>query len=324
MSYQHLTISERELLSQMHFSGVTQKEIAKRLGCHPGTISRELKRNRSIDGYLPTSAQSSAVVRRCTRPLKRKMESPELKACVTAGLAKFWSPEQISGRLALESAGKDRPQISRGSIYRWLDGTSEDAIRLRKALRHGRYRPRHQGPKGSPIPNRRPLSERPLEAGTKERIGDWEGDTVVGAKHRGAIATMVERKTGYLVAGKMPDGKSSSLNRAVKRIFSSEPQEYRKTMALDNGVEFAKHESLARSLGITIYFARPYHSNARAINENTNGLLRQYFPKGTDLTQITHQAVAISVSSLNNRPRKRLDYLTPKELFEPAAIALQT
>ncbi len=324
MSYQHLTISEREILSQMQFSGATQKEMAKRLGRSPGTISRELKRNRSSDGYLPTVAHSSAEVRRCTRPLNRKMDNTDLKTLVTTGLTKFWSPEQISGRLALESAAKTRPQISRGTIYRWLDGTSEEAIQLRKTLRHGRYRPRHQGPKGSPIPNRRPLSERPLEAATKERIGDWEGDTVVGAKHRGAIATLVERKTGYLVAGKMPDGKSSSLNRAVKRVFGSVPQEYRKTLTLDNGVEFAKHESLAKSLGITIYFARPYHSNARAINENTNGLLRQYFPKGTDLTKITHQAVATSVSSLNNRPRKRLNYLTPKEMFEPAAIALQT
>jgi transposase, IS30 family len=324
MSYQHLTISEREILSQMQFSGATQKEMAKRLNRNPGTISRELKRNGSIDSYLPTVAQSSAEVRRCARPLILKMDKPELKAWVTTGLTKFWSPEQISGRLTLQSAAKSHPQISRGTIYRWLDGTSEEAIRLRKTLRHGRYRPRHQGPKGSLIPNRRPLSERPLEASTKERIGDWEGDTVVGAKHRGAIATLVERKTGYLVAGKMPDGKSISLNMAVKRVFGNVPHEYRKTLALDNGVEFAKHESLAKSLGIAIYFARPYHSNARAINENTNGLLRQYFPKGTDLTKITHQAVAISVNALNNRPRKRLKYLTPKEMFDPAAIALQT
>ena len=221
MSYQNLTISERELLSQMPFSGATQKEMAKRLSRNPGTISRARKRSRG--GDLPTVAQSAAEVRRRTRPWNRQRDKPGLKAWVTTGLAKFWSPEQISGRLALESVAENRPQISRGTIDRWREGTSEEAIPLRKTLRHGRDRPRHQGLQGSPIPNRRPLSERPLEASTKERIGDWEGDTVVGAKHCGAIATVVERRTGYLVAGKIPDGKSRSLNRAVKRIFGGVP-----------------------------------------------------------------------------------------------------
>lgn len=324
MSYAHLTISERESLLQMHCAGSTQKEIAQALGRHPGTISRELKRNRSGDNYSAIVAQTRAATRRSNRPLERKLDDPELKSRVTAGLRKFWSPEQIAGRMKREAMSQGLPRVSRQSIYDWLAGKSDEVTRLRQMLRHGRYRPRHQGSKSSPIPNRRPLAERPMEASTKERIGDWEGDTVVGAKHQGAIATLVERKTGYLVAGKMPDGKASSLNRAVKRVFRHIPKEYRKTLALDNGVEFAKHESLARSLGISIYFARPYHSNARAINENTNGLLRQYFPKGTMFMTISHQEVAKAASSLNNRPRKRLDYLTPEEVFPPAAIALQT
>ena len=324
MSYGHLTVSEREILSQMHFAGSTQKEIAKRLGRNPGSISRELKRNRSSDGYSAIAAQVSATTRRSDRPLKRKLDDQGLRSFVASRLVKFWSPEQIAGRLKRDAASMNLATLSRQSIYDWLDEDSNEVTHLRKTLRHGPYRPRHQGPKSSPIPNRRPLAERPVEASTKERIGDWEGDTVVGAKHLGAIATLVERKTGYLVAGKMPDGKASSLNRAVKRVFSVIPKEYRKTLALDNGVEFAKHESLERSLGISIYFARPYHSNARAINENTNGLLRQYFPKGTMFMTITHQEVAKAVSSINNRPRKRLDYLTPEEMFSTAAIALQT
>ena len=324
MSYGHLTVSEREILSQMHFAGSPQKEIAKALGRSPGTISRELKRNRSGDGYFAIAAETCATTRRSDRPLKRRLDDHDLKLWVASRLMKFWSPEQIAGRLKREAASMKLATISRQSIYDWLEGDSDEVIRLRRTLRHGRYKPRHQGPKSSPIPDRTPLSERPVEAGTKERIGDWEGDTVVGAKHLGAIATLVERKTGYLVAGKMPDGTASSLNRAVKRVFGHIPKLLRRTMTFDNGVEFAKHKSLARSLGISIYFARPYHSNARAINENTNGLLRQYFPKGTMFIEISHRDVANAVIDLNNRPRKRLDYLTPEELFSAAAIAPQT
>jgi len=167
------------------------------------------------------------------------------------------------------------------------------------------------------------IAERPEVVAGRSRYGDWEGDTVVGSGHQGAVATLVERKSGYLVAGRMPDGRSASLNRAAQRVLSPLPSDLLHTLTVDNGAEFARHESLSRALGMPIYFADPYCSNQRALNENTNGLLRQYYPKGTSFLDITHQDLARVVDRLNNRPRKRLNYQTPREVLIKAGFALE-
>lgn len=175
MSYNHLTIAEREIISQMWFAGHPQKEIAQQVRRSAGTISREIKRNRSTSGYSSTLAQQAAQSRRRVRPLTRKLDNPALRSWVTTGLVKFWSPDQIAEQLPNDPSTTKPLCVSRQTIYRWLSGVSSEIKHLRGFLRLGHYRPRHQAPKGSPIPNRRPMSERPPEAGTKERIGDWEG-----------------------------------------------------------------------------------------------------------------------------------------------------
>jgi IS30 family transposase len=179
--------------------------------------------------------------------------------------------------------------------------------------------------RSTPRPDRQPRAhaERPEVVARRSRYGDWEGDTVVGSRHQGAVATLVERKSGYLVAGRMPDGRSASLNRAAQRVLSPLPSDLLHTLSVDNGAEFARHESLSRAVGMPIYFADPYCSNQRALNENTNGLRVSTTPKGTSFLDITHQDLARVVDRLNNRPRKRLNYQTPREVLLDAGFALE-
>jgi IS30 family transposase len=239
-------------------------------------------------------------------------------------LTQEWSPEQISGHQREQFPSDPHRHISHQTIYEWLANHCEYRAHFESFLRHGRYGKRKTGPKPvGVIRNRVSISERPSIVSDKGRLGDWEGDTVVGSGHHGSIATMVERLSGYLCAGLMPNGRSASLNRATHRIMSKLPSDLLRTLTVDNGVEFAKHEALARKLSIEIYFADPYCSNQRALNENTNGLLRQYFPKGSNFLELSHVALARAVTRLNNRPRKRLGYQNPLEFLVRAGFALQ-
>ena len=321
MSYRHLTIEDREITDRMHYSGHSQAEIARKLNRSPGTICRELQRNRGRSGYSARSAQQRSEQRRHDRPIKKKLDDPFLDDTVRSGLAQEWSPEEISGRLQRETPGG--PQVSHQTIYRWLRRDCPHREHFASFLRHGRYRKRGVSKRTGPIANRTPISKRPAEVKLRERLGDWEGDTIIGAHQSGSIVTLVDRKSGYLLAARMPDGRASSLNRAAERAFRTIPMDVRQTLTVDNGSEFARHEALSRRLGMPIYFADPYCSNQRATNENTNGLLRQYYPKGTDLLIISHHNLAFVVQRLNNRPRKRLNYRTPCEVLEEAGIALQ-
>ena len=173
------------------------------------------------------------------------------------------------------------------------------------------------------IRNRVSIEQRPAKVDSRRRFGDWEGDTVHGAGHSGMIMTCVERKSGFLITSKMKDGTSARLNAAKERAFRIIPPKLRQTLTVDNGKEFAGHEQLSERLQLPIYFAHAYSSNERATNENTNGLLRQYFPKKTDFRDISHHALAHVTNRLNNRPRKRLNYLTPLEVLTKAGFALQ-
>lgn len=321
MLYRHLTMEERETIDRMHFSGHSQVKIARELNRSAGTICRELKRNSRRSGYTARTAQQGSESRRRDRPLRKKLDDPLLDDAVRSGLAQEWSPEEISGRLRRETP--DGPQVSHQTIYRWLRRDCPHRAHFASFLRHGRYRRRGTSNRSGPIANRTPISERPAEATLRQRLGDWEGDTMIGARHSGSIVTVVDRKSGYLLAAKMSDGRAWSLNRAAERAFRAIPAEVRHTLTVDNGSEFAGHQKLSRRLRMSIYFADPYCSNQRATNENTNGLLRQYYPKGKDFLTISHQDLAFVVARLNNRPRKRLDYQTPCEVLEEAGIALQ-
>jgi len=322
MSYHQLTLEEREVISQMHYSGSGPTAIARRLDRSPSTISRELRRNCSPQGYRAVTAQKQTSKRRRERSLTRKMDDPQINEAVRTGLSQEWSPEQIAGRQQRDHPNQPSRCVSRQTIYRWLE-TCEYRSHFRSFLRHGRYRKRRGMDGRGRIRNRTSIEERPAEVDSRRRFGDWEGDTVHGTGHSGMIMTCVEPKSGYLVAAKMKDGTSARLNAAKERAFRSVPQKLRQTLTVDNGKEFAGHERLSQRLAMTIYFAHPYSSNERATNENTNGLLRQYFPKKTDFRDISHHALAHVTERLNNRPRKRLNYLTPLEALNKAGFALQ-
>ena len=221
MPYSHLSIEERETIDRMHYSGCPQSKIADALKRSPSTISRELSRNRNSTGYSARRAQCDSERRRRERPIDRKLDNPELNAAVRNGLAREWSPEQIAGRQRTEYPEDRTRHLSHQTIYRWLERACPHRSHFESFLRHGRYGKRGASDQRSgPIANRVPIAKRPEVVAGRSRYGDWEGDTVVGSGHQGAVATLVERKSGYLVAGRMPDGRSASLNRAAQRVLS--------------------------------------------------------------------------------------------------------
>lgn len=322
----HLTAQEREVISQMRYSGAGPTAIAEALGRDKSTVSRELRRNGAGGKYAALEAQRRSEQRRRERPLVRKLDRPEVQEDVRRGLAQRWSPEQIAGRLKVEQPERPERRVSHQTIYRWLHSDFEHAGHFRAFLRQGGRRRRRQGGDGrGRIPGRTCISQRPPEVATRGRLGDWEGDAVLGSARGGGFATHVERRSGYLLAAKMNDLRATTLNRATRRLFARVPAELRRTLTVDNGKEFARHEALARQTGLAVYFAHPYSAWERGTNENTNGLLRQFFPKKTDFRHVSHPELAHVVRMLNNRPRKRLDYLTPDEVLQNASpVALQT
>lgn len=325
MPYGHLTIEEREQVSRMHYAGASRRAMARELGRSPSTISRELRRNGSGSDYSAVTAQRRAARRRRGRPLVRKLDDPRLNEAVRHGLGRRWSPEQIAGRLPIDHPRDAGMRVAHQTIYRWLRA---DPVRERlfaPQLRHrGRYRRRGRLERRGGIAGRRSIDERPREADARSRHGDWEGDTVAGRGGSGAIVTCVERRSGYLVTAKMADLRAATLNRAAGRAFRAVPAALRRTLTVDNGKEFSAHPRLSRGLGMPTYFAHPYNSNDRATSENTNGLLRQYFPKGTDFRDVTHPALACATQQINDRPRKRHNYLTPLEVLTQAGyVALE-
>jgi len=328
MSYHHLTMAERDVIHNMQMFGQSQARIAHCLGRSPTTIGRELKRNLNSSGqYLPDIAQIKANARRraCVRwPVT---DNASLMAHVAGRIEQHWSPEQIAGRLTVmpprHLAGMS---ISHATIYRWIWARPERSKRLRPFLRVAKKKRRK--PYGKPsrrgqIPNRVSIEKRPKVVARRSRLGDWEGDTVVGKGHSGYVATSVERASRYLVARKQ-DGCSAkettaSLHSSMRRL----PSDRRRTLTLDNGREFTRHEDIARLLGLSVYFAHPYSSWERGTNENTNGLLRQYLPKNQPFTQLTNWQLERYVNQLNNRPRKCLNYRTPAEVFWRRTVALR-
>jgi IS30 family transposase len=304
---------------------VHQAELARRLKRHPASIRRELKRFRKnpiwpyYRRYVPDSAHRFAQELRRRKSGARWLKHRPLLAYVKRGLRAGWSPEQISGRLALHYPGDLQMRVSHSSIYRWIRLDRKAGGKLWKCLRQSSRkwrRPYGSGPRRSRIPNRVSLRERPVQANERSEIGHWESDTVLG--RNGRLATHVDRKSRYVLIARMPDGKALEFNAASIRCFKKMPAKYRKTLTADNGSEFVEHQALGARLGFKTYFADPYSSWQRGTNENTNGLIRQYLPKGSDFSGLTHQRVALIAKALNNRPRKCLGYRTPAEVLGSA------
>ena len=322
MSYHHLTMDERNVIYRMEYQGYGQAEIARCLGRHRSTISRECKRNGNVEGrYDPGNAQTLAHSRRRAHLRCPKTGDRGLMAYVAERLKAYWSPEQIAGRLdACAPEALRGKAISHTTIYRWIWGDPQRTRQFRPFLRIAR-KPRRK-PYGKPsrqgqILGKRSIDERPMAANQRTRLGDWEGDTVVGKGRRGYLLTCVDRASRYLIARKLQACAAQPVAEQLQRTIRRLPAEKRRSLTLDNGREFARPLELERKLDLPIYFAHPYHSWERGTNENTNGLLRQYLPKATDLAKVTDRQLQAHVRALNHRPRKCLGFQSPFDVFHP-------
>jgi transposase, IS30 family len=310
----HLTLQEREIIAQMHHDHWKQREIAERLKRDPGTISRELSRNRSRNGYWASKAQAMADARRSQRPRTCKMEQPEVSRYVRERLRHYWSPDEIAGRSRRDFPHDPRRRISRQTIYTWLHVQQAAGAQWYRYLRRLGH-PRNPLEKRGKLPACISIEGRPATVDRRMRYGDWEGDTVVGRWRHGGAVTIVDRKSGYLLLGKIPDRQATTVREAIVELFHPLPSSLRRTLTLDNGKEFAEHERLSQEAALDVYFAKPYCAWQRGTNENTNGLVRQFFPKGTDLVHEPVQRFEKVQHLLNNRPRRRLGYRTPLEIL---------
>lgn len=312
-----LTLEERERISQMHYAHLTNAEIADELGRHRATVGRELARNSLAGEYRAVAAHERSRQRRRGRAVVRKMERPAVAEFVRNQLVHCWSPDQIAGRSKRDFPGERYRQVSHQTIYAWIhEQPTAERQRFLSFLRFaGRCRPGDD--RRGRIPNQVSIEGRPKVVDARRRYGDWEGDTVVGARQSGAIVTLVERKSGYLLTAKSCDRKARRVAGKIESRLGRLPARLRRTATFDNGKEFAEHERLSDRLGLGVYFAQPYCSWQRGTNEHTNGLLRQFLPKGTDLRTVSWQELEHYTNQINDRPRKRLGYRTPAEVFEP-------
>jgi len=277
----------------------------------PSTISRELSRNRGGRGYRPKQAHRLACERHASNA--RQIDEATWRFA-KARLREDWSPDQIS----------NHADISHETVYQRVYADKRAGGSLWKHLRCQKQRRKRYGKRDlrGTIPNRLSIEQRPAVVEKRSRIGDWEADTVIGKNHKQAIVRLVERKSGYTLIRKVERRTADVVSRTMTKLLK--PYQSRvHTITSDNGKEFAGHEKVARALRVDFYFAHPYASWERGTNENTNGLIRQYFPKGMDFTSITQQEISHVMKRLNNRPRKRLGYLTPAQVFFKSGVALQ-
>jgi IS30 family transposase len=319
-NYKQLTYEQRCQIEVLKKSGMSQQAIADTVGTSQSTISRELKRNTGQRGYRHKQAQSKAEARRHNSARAAKMTESMIEA-VEQKLAEKWSPEQISGWLYKACD----EQLSHERIYQhiWEDKRMGGELYTHLRRQGKKYQKRSNGKRSrGQIRNRVGIEERPSVVEEKSRIGDWEIDTVIGKGHSGAVVTIVERATQFSLVANVPNKSAEAVTAATIELLKPY-KEALYTITADNGKEFAYHEQLSTELGAAVYFARPYHSWERGLNENTNGLLRQYWPKSTDFKKVTKKEVDRVVRQLNQRPRKTLGFETPENLMQNhmAAIA---
>jgi IS30 family transposase len=319
MPYKHLSLDERFCIAGLSWQGLSIRAIAAILERHPSTISRELARNQSpVQGkYNPVAAQRRAEKRQqWTRPCPKSKSSRFLEK-IRKDIEAGWSPEQIAGRLRLEHPGDDEWRISHQTIYVLANG--DPALR-KKMRRSGKKKTkRYGGPDGrGRFAAYRPISERPKVVASRSRVGDWEGDVMRGGRGKAVVVGFLERKTGLFLASKQPDRTAHAMLGAAEDAFSSFPNDLCQTLTLDNGKENACHAELEKLLGFKVYFADPGCAWQKGCIENTFGLLRQYIPKKVNIANYTAKQLEQFVDALNSRPRKRLGYLTPSEVFTKA------
>lgn len=309
--YKQLTSEQRYTISVLLQNRTKQKEIAKAINVSPSTVSREIRRNSGVRGrYNWETAQANAVQTKRKKPGNHSINKDVMEEARHLLVTEQWSPEQISGVLA-----KDGKYISHETIYRMIRKDKAEGGTLYKHCRHKlKRRARPVGGRRISIPNRTSISERPAEVDGK-RFGDFEMDTIVGRGNHGAIVTLIERSTNMLFMRKLKKGKNAKdLARTVIHLLSPF-KEHVKSITTDNGTEFACHEMIGKSLGVTIYFADPYASWQKGAIENANGLIRQYVPKTETFEHVSHQQITKYSKKINIRPRKKLEFKTPHECF---------
>ena len=313
MSYTRIGKEDWTVIARMLRAGYTGAEIARTLGKDPSAVNRHVKAHGGRGRYDVREVHRQNHMTRVDAMQSIRVLRGSLLRSVVRLLKIHLSPEQIAGVMKLK--GK---MLVASTIYRYLD---ERAPHLKKYLRSskGKYRRRY-GTKAREdareVAKKRRIDERPAIIERRSRLGDWEGDTMLGRDKRVRVVTFVDRKSGYLIAFLLPKMRAELLASLAVARFARLPKKKRKTLTLDNGVEFSAWEQIEEKTGMTVYFAYPYHAWERGSNENTNGLLRQYFPKNLDFNLITAQELAHVVKLLNDRPRKRLKFKSPRQLFQ--------
>lgn len=320
MSHQQIKHKRRVELAALLRAGLKQSKVAALFGVHRSTISRELSRNGGKKYSVRCAQKKSEERRKRANKRFRKIEHDEnLRRHIIRKIKKYWSPEQVAGRLKREHGGTI---ICHETIYSFIYEKRPDLLKYLRCKK-GRYRrrygskKRHQERKNK---KKRRIDVRPIVVEKRSRIGDWEGDTIVGGERTTAILTNVERMSGFLIADKLDQSLAEFVKKITIERFKKIPRKKRHTMTYDNGHEFSDHETIERDTGMTIYFAHPYHSWERGTNENTNGLLRQFFPKKSPFAGISRDQLDNVVQLINTRPRKRLHYQTPSEVFNNCCV----
>jgi IS30 family transposase len=333
MAYKHLTIEERETIQEMLWQKESLRAIAKKIGRSPASVSREVARNKPPERirYTPRAAHERALEHRKHRGREKRLKNDAVRSYVTAHLKLGWSPEQISGTIGTigESISHEAiyqyvyAQVHRGG-YGYVRPGCED---LRAFLPLRRKRRMHQGMRKErrllkgPLPS---IDDRPAEASLRTRIGDWEDDLVVSRATHEALKTLNERMSGVVFITRVYDHTMYETNRVIRERMKSIPRSLRKTLTRDRGSENMGYRELEKTLGLHCYFAHAYHSWERGSNENTNGLIRRFLPKKTNFSMVTDEEIRRIEYLINSRPRKRLGFKTPYQVFyELTGVALQ-
>jgi len=320
--YQHLNNAERYFIYSANRVGMHQKEIAECLERSPSTICRELKRNKYPERLKYHYHDALRIVRSRKRKViatKARKITREIGDLIEQLMQEYLSPEQVCGYLAKHHDFS----LSHQSVYQYIYSDEDRVNLLRPFLRQGKKprRKRYGSARKPIIPNRTCISQRPAIVEKKERIGDWECDTIVGSDRKHVLVTVVDRATLFTCCARANSKTAQAVSDTLVRLLM--PYKDRvKTLTFDNGTEFVQHQKVGKALNATTYFAHPYSSWERPINENTNGLLRQFFPKKTDFSQIGWRDIKTAVKNLNNRPRKTRDFKTPNQLFNGIIVPL--
>jgi len=317
--YHRMSLAEREELSILYAQGESLRAIARRLNRNPSTISRELARNRTGFYYRAVTAQRKAE-RRCYRKPRKLVVDGLLRHTVVRLLRKQWSPEQICDHLRRVHPNEPGRQVSAETIYSYLYVLPRGELR-RELLDHLRQHRKHRRPRSrgtdrrGQIPEMVSIEERPPAVADRTIPGHWEGDIILGRRHQSALGTLVERTTRTVLLVRLPARDAVSVRKAFARKLRHVPKQMKLSLTYDRGKEMAEHKLFTRDTRMQVYFAHPQSPWERGTNENTNGLIRQYFPKGTDFNKVSAYEIRKVQDRLNGRPRKVLDARTPFEAF---------